>query len=39
MLGMLGLGALGIVGGSTLQRGVGAVLNPIQSADPTGIPP
>jgi DMSO/TMAO reductase YedYZ molybdopterin-dependent catalytic subunit len=34
---MLGLGALGIVGGSTLQRGIGAVLNPIQSADPTGL--
>jgi DMSO/TMAO reductase YedYZ molybdopterin-dependent catalytic subunit len=37
LLGMLGLGALGIVGGSTLQRGVSAVLNPIQSSDPTGL--
>jgi len=34
---MLGLGAVGIVGGSRIQGAIGSVLNPIQSADPTGI--
>lgn len=34
---MLGLGALGIVGGSRVQTAVDAVLKPIQSADPTGL--
>ncbi len=34
---MLGLGAVGIVGGSRIQGAIGTVLNPIQSADPTGI--
>lgn len=37
LLGMLGLGALGIVGGSKVQGAIGSVLNPIQSADPTGL--
>ena len=37
LLGMLGLGALGIVGGSRIQSAIGSVLNPIQSADPTGL--
>jgi len=34
---MLGLGGLGIVGGSRIQGVIGSVLNPIQSADPTGL--
>ena len=34
---MLGLGAVGVVTGSTLQRGVDRALAPIQSQDPTGL--
>ena len=37
VLGMLGLGALGIVAGRKVQDGVAAVLNPIQRIDPTGL--
>jgi DMSO/TMAO reductase YedYZ molybdopterin-dependent catalytic subunit len=37
VLGLLGLGALGIVGGSTLQKGLSAVLEPIETRDPTGL--
>jgi DMSO/TMAO reductase YedYZ molybdopterin-dependent catalytic subunit len=37
LLGMLGLGAVGIVGGGRMQSVIGSVLDPIQSADPTGL--
>ena len=34
---MLGVGAVGVVTGKTLQNGVDAVLSPIQRIDPTGL--
>jgi DMSO/TMAO reductase YedYZ molybdopterin-dependent catalytic subunit len=37
VLGLLGLGALGVVGGARLQSGLSAVLAPIQVHDPTGL--
>jgi DMSO/TMAO reductase YedYZ molybdopterin-dependent catalytic subunit len=37
VLGLLGLGALGIVGGSTLPNGLSAVLGPLETRDPTGL--
>jgi DMSO/TMAO reductase YedYZ molybdopterin-dependent catalytic subunit len=37
VLGLLGLGALGIVGGAKLQTGLSAVLAPIETRDPTGL--
>ena len=37
VLGMLGLGAVGIVAGKKIQSGLDAVLAPIQRSDPTGI--
>lgn len=37
VLGMLGLGAVGIVAGRSIGNGVGAVLAPLQSHDPTGL--
>jgi DMSO/TMAO reductase YedYZ molybdopterin-dependent catalytic subunit len=37
VLGLLGLGALGIVSGSMLQDGLSAVLRPIETRDPTGL--
>ena len=37
VLGLLGLGALGIVGGAKLQNGLSAVLAPIETRDPTGL--
>jgi DMSO/TMAO reductase YedYZ molybdopterin-dependent catalytic subunit len=37
VLGLLGLGALGIVGGAKLQTGLSAVLTPIEARDPTGL--
>jgi DMSO/TMAO reductase YedYZ molybdopterin-dependent catalytic subunit len=37
VLGMLGLGALGVVAGKRLQDGFDAVLRPLQQADPTGL--
>jgi len=37
VLGMLGLGALGVLVGKTLQSGVSRVLTPVQTADPTGL--
>ena len=37
MLGMLGLGAVGIVAGKRIQSGLNAVLAPIQRSDPTGF--
>ena len=37
ILGMLGLGAAGIVVGSKVQRVIAAVLEPITSRDPTGL--
>jgi DMSO/TMAO reductase YedYZ molybdopterin-dependent catalytic subunit len=37
VLGLLGLGALGIVGGARLQNGLSAALAPIQTRDPTGL--
>jgi hypothetical protein len=37
VLGMLGLGAVGVVAGKTLQNGLNAVLQPIQRIDPTGL--
>ena len=36
-LGLLGLGALGVVGGAQLQNGLSAALAPIQTRDPTGL--
>jgi DMSO/TMAO reductase YedYZ molybdopterin-dependent catalytic subunit len=37
VLGLLGLGALGVVTGSRIQSGLGRVLAPIQLHDPTGL--
>jgi len=37
VLGLFGLGALGIVGGASLQGGLSAALAPIQTRDPTGL--
>src|SRR5919112_6017819 len=36
-LGLLGLGALGIVGGARLQDGLSALLAPVMTRDPTGL--
>src|SRR4051812_7789092 len=36
-LGLFGLGALGILAGSTVQNGLLRVLAPVESADPTGL--
>jgi DMSO/TMAO reductase YedYZ molybdopterin-dependent catalytic subunit len=36
-LGLLGLGALGIVGGAKLQNGLSAALAPVETRDPTGL--
>jgi DMSO/TMAO reductase YedYZ molybdopterin-dependent catalytic subunit len=37
VLGMLGLGAVGIVAGGRIQNGLNAVLAPLEAADPTGL--
>ena len=37
VLGMLGLGAVGVVTGRAVQSGIGAVLAPVQRLDPTGL--
>src|ERR1700738_4233876 len=37
VLGMLGLGAAGVLGGATVQDWVSRVLAPVQAADPTGL--
>jgi DMSO/TMAO reductase YedYZ molybdopterin-dependent catalytic subunit len=37
VLGLLGLGALGIVGGTRLQGALGTALAPIETRDPTGL--
>ena len=37
VLGMLGLGAVGVVAGKRVQDGLDAVLRPLQQADPTGL--
>src|SRR3954471_15242024 len=37
VLGLLGLGALGIVGGARLQSGLSAAFAPIETRDPTGL--
>ena len=37
VLGLLVLGALGIVGGARLQTGLSAVLAPVEARDPTGL--
>lgn len=37
VLGILGLGAVGVVAGSSLQSGVDSALAPIQRIDPTGL--
>jgi DMSO/TMAO reductase YedYZ molybdopterin-dependent catalytic subunit len=37
VLGLLGLGALGIVGGARLQQGLSAALAPLEARDPTGL--
>lgn len=37
VLGMLGLGALGVVAGKRVQDGLDALLRPVQQADPTGL--
>lgn len=37
VLGMLGLGAVGIVAGGKIQSAVNAALQPVQAADPTGL--
>lgn len=37
VLGMLGLGALGVVAGKPAQDGLDAVLRPLQRIDPTGL--
>ena len=37
VLGLLGLGALGVVGGAQLQDGLDAVLGPLGNRDPTGL--
>jgi DMSO/TMAO reductase YedYZ molybdopterin-dependent catalytic subunit len=36
-LGLLGLGALGVVGGAQLQDGLSAALAPVMTRDPTGL--
>jgi DMSO/TMAO reductase YedYZ molybdopterin-dependent catalytic subunit len=37
VLGMLGLGAAGVLGGATVQDWISRALAPIQAADPTGL--
>jgi len=37
VLGMVGLGALGVLGGSVVQRGIDAVLGRLGNNDPTGL--
>src|ERR1700722_1000171 len=37
VLGMLGLGAVGIVAGAKIQNGLNTVLAPLEAADPTGL--
>ena len=37
VLGVLGLGAIGVVTGSSVQNGLDSVLAPIQRSDPTGL--
>src|SRR3954470_21786996 len=37
VLGLLGLGALGIVGGARLQDALSTALAPIETRDPTGL--
>jgi DMSO/TMAO reductase YedYZ molybdopterin-dependent catalytic subunit len=37
VLGMLGLGAVGVVAGSSIQSGIDSLLAPIQRNDPTGL--
>ncbi len=37
VLGMLGLGAVGVVAGKTVQDGISAALAPVQRLDPTGL--
>jgi DMSO/TMAO reductase YedYZ molybdopterin-dependent catalytic subunit len=37
VLGMLGLGAVGVVTGATIQNGLDSVLRPLQKIDPTGL--
>jgi DMSO/TMAO reductase YedYZ molybdopterin-dependent catalytic subunit len=37
VLGMLGLGAAGVLGGATVQDWVSRVLAPVQAGDPTGL--
>jgi DMSO/TMAO reductase YedYZ molybdopterin-dependent catalytic subunit len=37
VLGMLGLGAVGVVAGDTLQKAFNAVIAPVQRIDPTGL--
>src|SRR5437899_1531492 len=37
VLGMLGLGAAGVVGGATVQDWISRALAPVQAADPTGL--
>jgi DMSO/TMAO reductase YedYZ molybdopterin-dependent catalytic subunit len=37
VLGLLGLGAVGVVTGSTIQNGLDDVLAPVQRVDPTGL--
>jgi DMSO/TMAO reductase YedYZ molybdopterin-dependent catalytic subunit len=37
VLGLIGLGAIGVVAGKRVQDGFDAVLRPIQQADPTGL--
>jgi DMSO/TMAO reductase YedYZ molybdopterin-dependent catalytic subunit len=37
VLGMLGLGALGVLAGERVQRGIDAVLGPLGNGDPTGL--
>ncbi len=37
VLGLLGLGAIGVVTGSSIQGGLDAVLTPVQQIDPTGL--
>ena len=37
VLGMLGLGAVGVVAGKSLQNGLDSLLAPIQRVDPTGL--
>ena len=36
-IGLVGLGALGVVGGARLQTGLSAALAPIETRDPTGL--